>query len=253
MDGGKLRATVANAVLAAAAALAWTPAGCAAGAAPAREYFASEEALAAAEAIRRRRPAALGRLIAGGLDVDHRGRDGMNLLKWALASGCPKCFEALLEAGASTEHFVAGEYTGKVDQTSLMPVMELAASIRDTRYLALALEHGGDPDAPDVYGTTTVIFAAIMTSRIENVRLLVGAGADLEARDGNRQGPLLAAVAYNNYEIAYYLLEQGADPSREDQWGYTVADTIDRYGDRGVSEDQYDWYLRFVEKLGHRD
>ena len=176
MDGGKLRATVANAVLAAAAALVWTPAGCAAGAAPAREYFASEDALAAAEAIRRRRPAALGRLIAGGLDVDHRGRDGMDLLKWALASGCPKCFEALLEAGAATEHFVAGEYTGKVEQLFLKPLMHLAASARDPRFLALALRHGGDPDALDVYGTKTVIFAAILNSRIENVRLLVGGG-----------------------------------------------------------------------------
>ena len=253
MDGGKLRATVANAVLAAAAALVWTPAGCAAGAPPAREYFASEEALAAAEAIRRRRPAALGRLIAGGLDVDHRGRDGMNLLKWALASGCPKCFEALLEAGAATEHFVAGEYTGKVEQLFLKPLLHLAASARDPRFLALALRHGGDPDALDVYGTKTVIFAAILNSRMENVRLLVEAGTDLEATNGNGEGPLLAAVGYNNYEIACYLLDQGADPSRKNKWGNTVADLIDLFGDRGVSEDQYDWYLRFVEKLGHRD
>ena len=126
---------------------------------------------------------------------------------------------------------MAGEYTGKVDQTTLMPVMELAASVRDPGFLALALKHSGDPDSPDVYGIKTVIFAAIMTSRIEHVRLLVEAGANLEARDGGGESPLLAVVGYRNYEIACHLLEQGADPSLKNQWGNTVADLVDLYGD----------------------
>ena len=254
MDRIGERAGVAKGVLAVAAALAWawTPTGCAFGPPPAREYFVSEDALAAAAAIRGGRQAELERLIDDGLDVDHRGRDGMNLLKWALATNCLECFETLLEAGASTEHFVAGEYTGKVEQLFLKPVMHLVASANDPAFLALALAHAADPDSVDVYGTKTVIFAAILNSRMENVRLLVEAGADLEATNGNGDGPLSAAVLINNYEIACYLLDQGADPARKNKWGYSVADQVERYGDR-VPSDQVKWVRRFVEKLGHYD
>ena len=251
MGGGGPRAGVAGALLA--AALAWTPAGCAVDyTGPARDYFASAEALAAAKAMRGRRSAELDRLIAAGLDVDHRGRRGMNLLKWALFSNCLKCFEALLEAGAGTEHFVGGRYTGGVSQITLKPVMDLAASANDPAFLALALKHGADPDSLDVYGTKTVIFAALLNWRNENVRLLVEAGADLEATNGNGAGPLLFAVDTNNYEIACYLLDEGADPSRENKWGYSVADRIEQYGDR-VPRDQVDWVRKFAEKLDRRD
>ena len=240
--------------LLAAAMLSWTPAGCAVDhTGPARDYFWSEEALAAAKAIIGRRSAELDRLIAAGLDVDHRGRRGMNLLKWALFSNCLECFEALLEAGAGTEHFVGGRYTGAVSQITLMPVMELAAIHKDPAFLALALEHGADPDSLGVYGNRPVISLAILHWRNENVRLLVEAGADLEAADGNGKGPLMTAVVLKNYEVACYLLEQGADPSLTNNWGNNVRDIIDLYGDRGVYEDQYEWYVKFVDMLGRND
>ena len=242
------RAAVANAVLA--AAVAWAPAGCGSGPPPAREYFASEEAVAAAEAIRRGRPAELHGLIAAGLDVDHRGSRGMNLLKWALASNCPECFEALLEAGASTEHFVAGEYTGRVDQLFLQPLLDLAASADKPAFLALALEHGADPDARDVYGSDPVMFSAILYGRLENVRLLAEAGANVNARSADLTTPVHFAVGANRYEIACYLLEQGADPSLENKRGSTVGDYIRMFGDGAVSDYEYDWYVKFREKIG---
>ena len=215
-----------------------------------REYFGSDEALAAAEAIRRGRPGELRRLIRAGLDVDQRGKRGMNLLKWALASNSPECFEALLEAGASTEHFVAGEYTGKVDQLFLQPLMDLAASADESTFLALALEHGADANARDVYGSDTVVFSAILYGRLENVRLLVEAGADVNARGGSRRTPLHKAVSINRYEIACYLLAEGADSSLEDNWGNSVGDIIRMFGDGAVPPDEYDWYVMFRKEIG---
>ena len=219
---------------------------------PVEEYFSHGEAVAGAEAIRRGRPADLDRLIQAGLDVDHRGREGMNLLKWALFSDCLECFEMLLGAGASLEHFEAGEYTGKVEQTPLKPVMELAARAGDHRFLSAALAHGADPDSLDVYGKKTVIFAAVLHSRIENARLLVEAGADIDARDGDLESPLLAAVGYGNYEFACYLLDLGADPSLPNERGFTVADRIERYG-QYVREDQREWLDRLSTRLGVQD
>lgn len=227
--------------------------GCGSGSPAAREYFGSDDdALAAVEAIRRGRSAELRRLIVAGLDVDHRGSRGMNLLKWALASNCAECFRALLEAGASMEHFVAGDYTGKVDQLFLKPLMHLAAQANDPIFLALALEHGANPDAKDVYGSNTVMFSAILSGRIENVRLLVEAGADVDARGSNRGTPLHQAVYANRYRIACYLLAQEADFSLRDNVGigHTVGDIIGLFGDGAVPPDEYDWYVKFREEIG---
>ena len=231
--------------------LAWTQFGCGSGPPP-DKYFTSPEAIEAAEAIARRRPAELARMISGGLDVDHRGRIGMNLLKWSLFSNCLECFETLLEAGASTEHFVAGEYTGKIEQTPLMPLMQLAAGAPDPAFLTLALKHGGDPDARDVYGDRTVMYYAILHSRMENLRLLVEAGADLNHRDWALKSPLMAAVGYGNYELACFLLDEGADPSLPNNRGRTVADRVKQFGEF-VRPDQREWLLRFKDRLGRRD
>ena len=215
------------------------------------DYFTTPETVAAAKAIRRGNAEGLERLIADGLDVNARGREGMDLLKWSLGSFCLKCFETLLEHGADIERPPAGEYTGKIKQLFLKPVMELAARLNDPAYLSLLLRHGGNPNALDVYGTRTIIYEAIMGGRMENVRLLVEAGADINARQElSRETPLHTAVAVQNYDIAYYLLERGADPMLETGWGYSVVDRIKLFKNRGVDREMHGWYVKVVERLG---
>ena len=218
----------------------------------AADYFTTAVAVQAAERIRRGDVRGLSRGIAEGLAAGTRGREGMDLLKWSWAWACEGCFELLLRNGAGTGHVQAGRYTGKVEQLFLMPIMELAAQSRDSRYLSLLLEHGGDPNAPDVYGNKPIIHGAIIHSRLANVRLLVEAGADIEAPDGDLATPLHLAVGIKKYDIAYYLLEQGADPLLEDEWGYSVVDTIKLFKDRSVERrgEMHGWYVKVVERLG---
>ena len=218
----------------------------------ANHYFTTPETVAAARAIRGRNARGLERMIAGGLDVNARGREGMDLLKWSMGRFCLECFETLLEHGADIERPPAGEYTGKIEQLWLMPVMDLAAQLNDPAYLASLLRHGGDPNALEVYGYRTVINEAIMLSRMENVRLLVEAGADINAReDGSMMTPLHTAVRVNKYEIAYYLLEQGADPMLQDKTGDSAIDEIKMWGPPGVEGSEVrDWFLKVVDRLG---
>ena len=215
-------------------------------------YFDTREAIAAADHIRRGDATGLETMIAEGLDVNLRGREGADLLKWSLLSGCPDCLEALLAGGARTDHEPTGKYAGTVEQLLLKPVMHLAASADDPTYLSLLLRHGGDPDALGVYGNKTIIFEAILNGRIDNVRLLVEAGADIHAREqGSLVTPLHDASTVNYYDIAYYLLEQGADPTLEDRWGYSLVDQIKQFKDRGVGdEEMHRWYVKVVERLG---
>ena len=124
--------------------------------------------------------------------------------------------------------------------------------MNDAAYLASLLRHGGNPNALDVYGHKTIIFEAIVHGRIENVRLLVEAGADMHAgEDLSLETPLHTAVAVKEYEIAYYLLKQGSDPMLETSWGSSVVDRIRLFKNAGVGDDQmHDWYLKFVDRLG---
>ena len=215
------------------------------------DYFTTPETVAAAKAIRRGNAEGLERMIADGLDVNARGREGMDLLKWSMGSFCLECFETLLEHGADIERPPAGEYTGKIEQLFLMPVMELAARLNDPAYLSSLLRHGGNPNALEVYGSKTIIHEAIMGGRMENVRLLVEAGADINARArGSMATPVQKAVTVKEYEIAYYLLERGADPMLEDKMGYSVVDDIKLFKNRGVSKEMHDWYGKVVERLG---
>ena len=215
-------------------------------------YFTTPEVVAAANAIQKGDARGLERKIARGLDVNARGREGMDLLKWSLGRFCLECFEKLLEHGADIERPPAGEYTARIDPQFLMPIMELAAAyMDDPAYLASLLRHGGNPNALEVYGSRPIIFEAIMGRRMESVRLLVEAGADIDARSGlSLETPVLRAVAVNEYEIAYYLLERGADPMLETNSGFSVVDRIKSYKNRGVSEDMHGWYVKVVERLG---
>ena len=215
-------------------------------------YFTTPETAAAARAIRRGNARGLERMIARGLDVSARGREGMDLLKWSMGRFCLECFETLLERGADIERPPAGEYTGKIEQLWLMPVMELAAIFNNPAYLAALLRHGGDPNAFGVYGSVQIINEAIMHHRMENIRLLVEAGADINARArGSLRTPLHTAVMINQYEIAYYLLEQGANPMLRDKTGDSVIDDIKMWGPPGVEGSEVrDWFLQVVDRLG---
>ncbi|MCY3820079.1 MAG: ankyrin repeat domain-containing protein [Gammaproteobacteria bacterium] len=90
-----------------------------------------------------------------------------------------------------------------------------------------------------------------MLQRIDNVRLLVEAGADIDAREGGSMiTPLHRAVYVDSYDIAHYLLEQGADSTLENKMGHLPADTIKTFKNRGVGREMHGWHLKVVERLG---
>ncbi len=107
------------------------------------------------------------------------------------------------------------------------------SELDDSFYLKTVLEHGGDPNLREVYGTqgdkeiyiTPLGRAALYSRRIENLEMLVHAGADLEPKGGLfNNTPLTTAATVNWYEGVYYLLQAGADYNHKDDNGATIAD-----------------------------
>jgi ankyrin repeat protein len=88
----------------------------------------------------------------------------------------------------------------------------------------IGIVRGGSPDrgrrAPTPGGMTPLMYAS-RDGRMETVRMLLDAGADIEQRDANDITPLIAAITNNHPAVARYLIERGADIKAVDWYGRT--------------------------------
>jgi hypothetical protein len=170
------------------------------------------------------------RLVGSGVDVNAEGKDdGVTPLLWAMTARNHDGFLRLLERGADPNrpHNPADNRFGS-------SVMSAAARSKiDSFYLEAILKHGGNPNLVEPTGnranreeqTTPLQTAAIYSRRVENLDLLIRAGADLNRKAGHfGSTPLTDAAAILWYEGVYRLLEAGADYEIGDDAGTSLAD-----------------------------
>lgn len=155
-------------------------------------------------------------LCAIGLDRDLvRARDGFGKTLMLIATGCgsTRCLLALHAAGADLEATETRTGTGMVFK---------AASAGDARTLAVLLDLGARPDGAD--GTAfTPLMAAAFCGSLECVSALVGAGANVNARDPRDGQTPFTCVQPRAMRVARYLREHGADVEAVDSEGLTGA------------------------------
>jgi ankyrin len=88
----------------------------------------------------------------------------------------------------------------------------------------IGIVRGGSPDrgrrAPIPGGMTPLLYAS-RDGRMDSVRMLLDAGADINARDANEITPLISAITNNHPDVARYLIERGADIKAVDWYGRT--------------------------------
>ena len=91
-------------------------------------------------------------------------------------------------------------------------------------------------------GRTPLWFAAMFDAR-ETARVLVGRGADLEARDTEHgMTPLRTALLGNSRAVAELLVDEGADANARDGYGYPMLLDAANYGRL--------WWLEFLLQHG---
>lgn len=129
---------------------------------------------------------ALGRAIAQGIAPDDLDAKGLTPLAHAVMRARPATVEALLRAGARLD------------------------AVRGSPLLARALPPSNAP--------------ALTPEHYAVARLLIGAGADVEARDSDQNTLLMQRARYNNKNRATleFLLEQGADANARNKRGESV-------------------------------
>jgi ankyrin repeat protein len=133
-------------------------------------------------------------LIDAGADVNCCDIDGLSPLFYALLREDMALL--LIQNGANV---VAHDRNGG-------NILEKAARYGGPKLIRSILEAGAD-----ITDEAPLASAALSRGKIENVRLLVEAGADVNATEGLSEPALHAACAMADLEVVAYLLDNGAD------------------------------------------
>lgn len=167
------------------------------------------------------------RLVQGGADPNYIEEGAVPMLIWTMCAQNKKGYEALLKAGADpnlggtgdglTSPGVVGHPFTRGDSSRVhrgWSATVMAAAIEDPYYLRLALQYGGDPDAKKGEAADRPLLLAAHEGFIENVRILLDAGADVNIHDDRYRdynAAMMAFLGYRRYDIVVLLLERGFD------------------------------------------
>jgi ankyrin repeat protein len=137
-------------------------------------------------------------LVKAGAKVNEREKlRGQTALMWAVGAGSPAVVEFLIKHKADVEVRAAENDWG--NQITSEP----RAQYRPT-------------------GGLTPLLYATRSGCLDCVKALLKAGADLNRPTPDGVTPLMNAIDNNNYAIANYLLDQGANPHLMDWWSRTA-------------------------------
>jgi ankyrin repeat protein len=172
----------------------------------------------------------IARLLAAGADANGATTEGETALMTVARTGNVEAAKVLLSAGA--------DVNSKEQWRQQTPLMWAVAESHPEMAQEL-IAHGADVNARQVTwnwerqmtkeprekwmplgGLTPLLFAARQAC-VECGRVLVKAGADLNATDPNNISPMLMALINGHYDFAAFLLDQGADPNIADETGRT--------------------------------
>ena len=147
----------------------------------------------------------------GGVDVDTLSADNATALCIAVERGLVRTTQSLLSLGANPNVVCYGESTSLFGARKAIIVDKL-------------VRYGADVNArdprPDYKGYTALLHAAAQ-GRVDVVRSLLKAGADIEAKcDVRGNAPLYGAAVNNHPKVVEVLLAHGAEvsPVNNDRW-----------------------------------
>jgi ankyrin repeat protein len=190
----------------------------------------------------------VGRLLDAGAGVNTSDDTGDTLLMAAIRARSPDLVRLLLDRGADVNAAEPG-----VGHTALMWAVRTDDAVATALLLqrgavieaktrvgakgalrppgagggshGVGIVRGGVPpkgeQLPTTGGMTPLLFAA-RDGRLESARVLVSAGANLNAPDPNGLTPVLMAITNNQLAVAQLLVDKGADVRIADWYGRTA-------------------------------
>jgi uncharacterized protein len=174
------------------------------------------KALELAKAVDRNDATAIRRLIKDeGVDPDTIFTDqAMPMVAWPILNRNLTGLQLLLEAGAdpNARRVDAKRPHGQQRNNAMV----LAASEPDSRYLAMLLDHGGDPNTHSS-NDEALTHVAYLRNQWQNVQLLIERGADINEGlyDPDSYNTVVGWYSsFGNFDKVFWLLQRNPDVTR---------------------------------------
>jgi ankyrin repeat protein len=190
------------------------------------------------------------RLSKDGVNVNCKGRYNITPILRTILKKNKEGFAALLEVGADPN---------VLDHNGFAAV-NLAAEEEDPFWIREALAHGGNANLVNTGNRfapgKTTLFYAISEGRVENVKLLIAAGADVNHQSQHMGRPLGQAQG-STFEIVLLLLEAGAEYRHGsydlvENMNRTIRNDLVAVGRSEKSIEAFYKTMKFLEKKGEK-
>lgn len=179
-------------------------------------------------------------LLDKGADVNAQDRQGHTALTTAAKVNNERAVKLLLERGANIDAKAnSGDDTTVLMGAALNGNAELVKFLLDRKadVRAVSGEFSGTVKKGKVaFGNASVLHFGVISGSVQTVKLLLDAGAPVNARDVRGMTPLVFAVSTDrpNSEIIQLLLSKGADPSIQTNDHETAIDWARKFNNPAV-------------------
>ena len=114
------------------------------------------------------------------------------------------------------------DINAKNDSEGFTALMLTAANNQNSEAVRVLIEAGANVNAKSTKGGTALMFASVFNKNPEIVKILIEAGADLNAENDEGNTALILSCVYSRAEIARILIESGADLNHTNKHGATA-------------------------------